>query len=47
MQLMWITFNISNEVIGFVGDKIGIITKYYVVRKKLSTFPQALAHVET
>ena len=35
---MWITFNISNEVIGFVGDKTGIITKYYVVRKNYPHF---------
>lgn len=33
MQLVWIIFNISNEVIGFVRDKTGMIIKKYAVRE--------------
>ena len=46
MQLVWITFNISNEVIGFASDKTRIITKNYANKRELYTFPQELKIVE-
>lgn len=44
---MWITFEISNEVIGFARDKTIILAKNREMRGSYPPFPQGLGSVKT